>query len=96
MIDFSGQVAIVTGAGRGLGRLYALELGSKPTADDIHDHFDEVSATEEYMIPDSIVDEVLAVCDRLGISPMPDGGEIAFPEPTGPACTDAMVCAGSV
>jgi hypothetical protein len=26
MIDFTGQVAIVTGAGRGLGRLYAIDL----------------------------------------------------------------------
>ena len=26
MIDFKGQAVIVTGAGRGLGRLYALEL----------------------------------------------------------------------
>ena len=26
MIDFSGQVAVVTGAGRGLGRVYAIEM----------------------------------------------------------------------
>ena len=29
MIDFSGQVAIVTGAGRGLGRLYAMEIARR-------------------------------------------------------------------
>jgi NAD(P)-dependent dehydrogenase (short-subunit alcohol dehydrogenase family) len=29
MIDFNGQVAIVTGAGRGLGRLYALDLAAR-------------------------------------------------------------------
>jgi len=29
MIDFTGQVAVVTGAGRGLGRLYALELAKR-------------------------------------------------------------------
>lgn len=29
MIDFAGQVVVVTGAGRGLGRLYALELARR-------------------------------------------------------------------
>ena len=29
MIDFTGQVAIVTGAGRGLGCLYAMEIARR-------------------------------------------------------------------
>ena len=29
MIDFTGQAVIVTGAGRGLGRLYALDLAQR-------------------------------------------------------------------
>jgi hypothetical protein len=33
-------------------------------------------------VPASIIDEVLEVCDRLGISAMPDNAEVAFPEPT--------------
>jgi NAD(P)-dependent dehydrogenase (short-subunit alcohol dehydrogenase family) len=36
-IDFSGQVAIVTGAGRGLGRLYALELAQRGAAVVVND-----------------------------------------------------------
>ena len=55
---------------------------AEPTAEDILAHIDEISATEKFIVPDSIVDEVLEVCDRLGISAMPDNAEVAFPEPT--------------
>jgi NAD(P)-dependent dehydrogenase (short-subunit alcohol dehydrogenase family) len=37
MIDFSGQVAVVTGAGRGLGRLYALDLARRGAAVVVND-----------------------------------------------------------
>jgi NAD(P)-dependent dehydrogenase (short-subunit alcohol dehydrogenase family) len=37
MIDFKGQVAVVTGAGRGLGRLYALEMARRGAAVVVND-----------------------------------------------------------
>ena len=37
MIDFTGQVAVVTGAGRGLGRLYALEMARRGAAVVVND-----------------------------------------------------------
>ena len=53
----------------------------EPTADDVLAHMDEISATEKFIIPDSIVDEVLEVCDRLGISAMPNNADVSFPAP---------------
>jgi len=66
----------------GLGHGWLADPAAEPTADDILSHIDEVSATDKFIVPDSIVDEVLQVCDRLGISAMPDNAEVAFPEPT--------------
>jgi len=66
----------------GLGDGWLADPAAEPTADDISSHIDEVSATDRFIVPDSIVDEVLQVCDRLGISAMPDNAEVAFPEPT--------------
>ena len=53
----------------GLGRGWLAGQDTNPTADDVAAHLSEVSATEPFMIPESIYEEVFAVCERLGISP---------------------------
>lgn len=67
----------------GLGDGWLAEDGDDPQAEDIEAHLDDVSSTAEFIVPDSIVDEVLQVCDRRGITAMPDNAEVAFPEPKG-------------
>ena len=66
----------------GLAGGWLADAESAPTADDVLAHIEEISATEKFIIPDSIVDEVLEVCDRRGISAMPDNADGSFPEPT--------------
>jgi NAD(P)-dependent dehydrogenase (short-subunit alcohol dehydrogenase family) len=51
----------------GLGEGWLAEPGTDPSADDIADHLAEISATEEFTIPESIYDEVFAVSERLGV-----------------------------
>ncbi|MGO9071775.1 SDR family NAD(P)-dependent oxidoreductase [Mycobacterium sp.] len=80
MIDFNGQVAIVTGAGRGLGRLYALELARRGAAVVVNDlggsmHGDGADTS----IADAVVDEIeraggVAVASHDSVD-SPDGGE---------------------
>jgi len=52
----------------GLGRGWVAESGSEPGADDIEAHLPEVSATEPFVVPSSIFDEVAEICARLGIT----------------------------
>ena len=52
----------------GLGDGWFAESGSKPTADDVASHIDEISATEPFTVPSSIFDEVAHICERLGIA----------------------------
>src|ERR1700733_1878440 len=80
MIDFNGQVAIVPGAGRGLGRLYALELARRGAAVVVNDlggsmHGDGADTS----VADAVVDEIqrsggVAVASHDSVD-SPDGGE---------------------
>lgn len=65
----------------GLSDGWLADTDTEPAAEDIAEHLEQISATEKFIVPTSIVDEVLEVCDRLGVSPMPGGAEIEFPEP---------------
>jgi NAD(P)-dependent dehydrogenase (short-subunit alcohol dehydrogenase family) len=65
VIEFSGQVAIVTGAGRGLGRLYALDLARRGAAVVVNDvggsmHGEGADAA----IADAVVREILEAGGR--------------------------------
>jgi NAD(P)-dependent dehydrogenase (short-subunit alcohol dehydrogenase family) len=51
----------------GLGAGWIAGRGSNPTADDVLAHLDMVSATQPFIVPTSIFDEVSQVCDQIGI-----------------------------
>lgn len=62
MIDFTGQVVVVTGAGRGLGRLYAIELARRGASVVVNDlggsmHGEGADAG----VADLVVDEITAL-----------------------------------
>lgn len=65
----------------GLSEGWLADAGGRPTAEDIEQHLAQISSTEKFSVPASIVDEVLEVCERRGVSPMPGGTDIEFPAP---------------
>lgn len=67
----------------GLADGWLADPSSEPTAEDIESRLATVSATEPFIVPESIVDEVLQVCDRLGVSAMPDNAAVTFPQGRG-------------
>lgn len=63
----------------GLADGWLADADSEPSAEDIEARLDEVSGTDEFIVPESIVDEVLQVCARRGISAMPGNADVSFP-----------------
>jgi NAD(P)-dependent dehydrogenase (short-subunit alcohol dehydrogenase family) len=61
MIDFNGQAAIVTGGGRGLGRLYALDLAQRGASVVVNDVGSSMHGEgEDRSFADSVVQEIEA------------------------------------
>lgn len=80
MIDFTDQVAIVTGAGRGLGRLYALELAKRGACVVVNDLGGSMHGDgEDTTVADAVVTEIeaaggTAVASHHSVD-SPEGGQ---------------------
>jgi NAD(P)-dependent dehydrogenase (short-subunit alcohol dehydrogenase family) len=87
MIDYEGQVAVVTGAGRGLGRLYALELARRGAAVVVNDlggtmHGEGADA--------AVADQVVTEIEQAGGRAVASYDSVDSPE-GGQAIVDAAV-----
>jgi NAD(P)-dependent dehydrogenase (short-subunit alcohol dehydrogenase family) len=80
MIDFTGQALIVTGAGRGLGRLYAIELARRGAAVVVNDLGGSMRGDgADTSVADGVVEEIeraggVAVASHDSVD-SPEGGE---------------------
>ena len=80
MIDFTDQAVIVTGAGRGLGRLYALDLAAQGASVVVNDLGGSMGGEgADTTVADKVVDEITQAGGRAMAShdsvDSPEGGE---------------------
>jgi NAD(P)-dependent dehydrogenase (short-subunit alcohol dehydrogenase family) len=80
MLDFDGQVAIVTGAGRGLGRLYAMELARRGAFVVVNDSGATMHGEgADSSVADRVVEEIVGAGGHAAASydsvASPDGAE---------------------
>jgi NAD(P)-dependent dehydrogenase (short-subunit alcohol dehydrogenase family) len=80
MIAFEGQVAVVTGAGRGLGRLYAIDLARRGASVVVNDLGGTMHGDgSDTSVADQVVDEITAAGGKAVAShdsvDSPEGGE---------------------
>jgi len=87
VVDFSGQVAIVTGAGRGLGRLYALDLARRGAAVVVNDLGGSMAGKGA---DPSIAEQVVAEITQAGGVAVASHESVASPE-GGQAIVDTAV-----
>ncbi len=77
MIDFAGQVVIVTGAGRGLGRLYAIDIARRGGSVVVND----LGSTMHGEGSDSsVADQVVEEIERAGGKAVASYDSVATPE----------------
>ncbi|CAA0124484.1 Putative short-chain type dehydrogenase/reductase [Mycolicibacterium vanbaalenii] len=64
----------------GLSQGWLAPVDQEPTVEDIAERIEQIANVDDFIVPTSIVDEILELCERRGVSAMPDNMEPHVPE----------------